>query len=34
MGDATAEFFNELSRHGHQPLLEKTKGTLRFDLDH
>jgi putative sterol carrier protein len=30
--DATAEFFNDLSRRGHEPLLEKVTGTLRFDL--
>jgi putative sterol carrier protein len=30
--DATAEFFNDLGRRGHEPLLEKVTGTLRFDL--
>jgi putative sterol carrier protein len=32
MADATAEFFGELARRGHEPLLEKATGTLRFDL--
>jgi putative sterol carrier protein len=32
MGHATAEFFDELARRGHEPLLEKATGTLRFDL--
>ncbi len=30
--DATAEFFDELGERGHEPVLEKTTGTLRFDL--
>jgi putative sterol carrier protein len=30
--DATATFFNDLGRRGHEPLLEKVTGTLRFDL--
>jgi putative sterol carrier protein len=30
--DATTEFFHELETRGHEPLLEKAKGTLRFDL--
>ena len=34
MADATAEFFNELGRREHEPLLEKATGTLRFDLEH
>jgi putative sterol carrier protein len=29
---ATAEFFEALARRGHEPLLEKTRGTLLFDL--
>jgi putative sterol carrier protein len=33
MVDATAEFFERLSRRGHEPLLEKARGTLRIDLD-
>lgn len=32
MTDATAEFFERLSRRGHDPLLEKATGTVRFDL--
>lgn len=32
MTDATAEFFEELGRRGHEPLLDKATGTLRFDL--
>lgn len=32
MGDSTAEFFDELGRRGHEPLLEKTSGTIRIDL--
>ena len=32
MTDATAEFFDALVERGHEPLLEKAKGTLRFDL--
>jgi len=32
MTDATTEFFDELSERGHEPLLEKVTGTLRFDL--
>jgi putative sterol carrier protein len=30
--DATAQFFEDLRRRGHEPLLEKTTGTLRVDL--
>jgi putative sterol carrier protein len=30
--DPTAHFFGELGRRGHEPLLEKATGTLRFDL--
>jgi putative sterol carrier protein len=33
MTDATADFFERLGRHGHEPLLEKTSGTLRIDLE-
>jgi putative sterol carrier protein len=33
MADPTADFFQEIDRHGHEPLLEKASGTLRFDLD-
>lgn len=32
MTDSTAEFFQELGRRGHEPLLEKGTGTIRFDL--
>jgi hypothetical protein len=32
MTDPTAEFFDELGRRGHEPLLEKATGTLRFDI--
>jgi putative sterol carrier protein len=32
MTDATAEFFDALVARGHEPLLEKVSGTLRFDL--
>jgi putative sterol carrier protein len=30
--DAAAEFFDELGRRGHEPLLEQATGTVRFDL--
>lgn len=30
--DATAEFFDALEARGHEPMLEKATGTLRFDL--
>ena len=29
---STAEFFHELDRRGHEPLLEKATGSIRFDL--
>jgi putative sterol carrier protein len=32
MGDATAEFFNELGARGHEPALAKASGTMRFDM--
>jgi putative sterol carrier protein len=32
MGDETATFFEDLRRRGHEPLLETTAGTIRFDL--
>jgi putative sterol carrier protein len=32
MSDTTAEFFDGLRRRGHEPLLEKATGTVRFDL--
>jgi putative sterol carrier protein len=34
MADTTAEFFDELAGRGHEPLLAKATGTLRFDLVH
>jgi putative sterol carrier protein len=30
--DATTEFFHELGARGHEPLLEKATGTIRFEL--
>jgi putative sterol carrier protein len=30
--DATARFFEQLVSSGHHPVLEKSSGTLRFDL--
>ena len=30
--DATAEFFDELGRRGHEPLLSKVTGSARFDV--
>jgi putative sterol carrier protein len=32
MADATTEFFTRLEERGHEPLLEKARGSLRFDL--
>jgi putative sterol carrier protein len=32
MTDSTAEFFEGLSSRGHEPLLEKATGIIRFDL--
>jgi putative sterol carrier protein len=32
MADATSQFFDDLGQRGHEPLLGKTTGTLRFDL--
>jgi len=32
MADPTGEFFEELGRRAHEPLLEKTTGSVRFDL--
>jgi putative sterol carrier protein len=34
MSDATTEFFDKLAQRGHEPLLRKTRGTVRFDLSH
>ena len=33
MTDATAEFFEDLSRRPREPLLQKATGTVRFDLE-
>jgi SCP-2 sterol transfer family len=30
--DATAAFFDELASRGHEPVLARTSGTLRFDI--
>jgi len=32
MADETSQFFESLRRRGHEPLLEQTEGTLRFEL--
>jgi putative sterol carrier protein len=32
MTASTAEFFDKLSRRGHEPLLEKVRATVRFDI--
>jgi putative sterol carrier protein len=32
MTDATTQFFQDLGTRGHEPLLEKATGTVRFDL--
>ena len=32
MTDATTEFFSGLEARRHEPLLEKARGTMRFDL--
>ena len=32
MSDAVVEFFEELGRRGHEPLLAKVTGRVRFDL--
>ena len=32
MSDAVVEFFRELGRRGHEPLLAKVTGRVRFDL--
>ncbi|MFI7608315.1 SCP2 sterol-binding domain-containing protein [Micromonospora sp. NPDC049366] len=34
MSDATTTFFEDLGRTGHQRLLPRTSGTIRFDLAH
>jgi putative sterol carrier protein len=30
--DSSAEFFDALARRGHEPLLDKASGTIRFDI--
>jgi predicted lipid carrier protein YhbT len=32
MSDPTAEFFDGLNRRGHEPLLEKVTGAVRFEI--
>jgi putative sterol carrier protein len=32
MKSASAAFFDELGRHGHEPLLERVSATVRFDI--
>ena len=32
MTDPTTQFFEELRQRGHEPLLQKVSGTVRFDL--
>jgi putative sterol carrier protein len=32
MPDPTSEFFDQLGRRGHEPVLEEVAGTIRFDL--
>jgi len=34
MTDATNDFFNELSRRGHEPMLNGLNATVRFDISH
>ncbi|MEU5791916.1 SCP2 sterol-binding domain-containing protein [Micromonospora purpureochromogenes] len=34
MSETTREFFDALERHGHERVLKKTNGTIRFDLEH
>ncbi|MER7336206.1 MULTISPECIES: SCP2 sterol-binding domain-containing protein [unclassified Micromonospora] len=33
MSEATRKFFETLERHGHERLLKKTNGTIRFDIE-
>jgi putative sterol carrier protein len=33
MVDATAEFFEQLQTSGHEPLLDKVSGSVRFELE-
>jgi putative sterol carrier protein len=32
MTDVTSEFFEDLGRRGHEPLLEKATGAIRFEI--
>jgi putative sterol carrier protein len=32
MADTTTQFFEQLGRRGHEPLLEHATGTIRFDI--
>ena len=32
MADATADFFDDLSKRGHEPLVGKVRATVRFDI--
>ncbi len=32
MTDSTQQFFDQLEQRGHEPLLRRAKGTLRFDV--
>ncbi|MER7461252.1 SCP2 sterol-binding domain-containing protein [Micromonospora sp. NPDC126480] len=34
MSETTRRFFEALERHGHERLLKKTNGRIRFDLEH
>ncbi|MGC5020125.1 SCP2 sterol-binding domain-containing protein [Micromonospora sp. DT47] len=34
MADTVRRFFDDLARHGHERVLPKTTGTIRFDLTH
>ncbi|HEU4657415.1 MAG TPA: SCP2 sterol-binding domain-containing protein [Capillimicrobium sp.] len=31
MGDTTTEFFERVARRGHEPMLDKARGTIRFE---
>ena len=33
MADATSEFFDQLAQRGQVPALERTSGSVRFDID-
>ncbi|MGN9807720.1 SCP2 sterol-binding domain-containing protein [Micromonospora sp. L32] len=34
MSETARGFFDALERHGHERVLKKTNGTIRFDLEH